>query len=106
VRTTIALTILGMAVVTYLTRAPLLLLLARRPLRPRLQLWLRLIPLAVLPALAVPMVLAPQGQLALGPDNPRLWGALVVIGLAAVRANLLVSVAIAVAAVAVIRALG
>ena len=105
VRTTIALTILGMAVATYLTRAPLLLMLARRPLRPRLQLWLRLIPLAVLPALAVPMVLAPQGQLTLGPDNPRLWGALIVVGLVAVRANLLVSVAIAVA-VAVIRALG
>ena len=37
---------------TYLTRAPLLLVLARRPLAPRLRLWLRLIPLAVLPALA------------------------------------------------------
>jgi len=37
---------------------------------------------------------------------PVVWGALVVVGLAAVRANLLLSVAIAVAAVAVIRALG
>ncbi len=35
-RLTIVLTILGMAVVTYLTRAPLLLLLRRPPLRPRL----------------------------------------------------------------------
>ena len=58
-----ALTIAGMALATYLTRAPLLLALARRPLPARLRLWLRLIPLAVLPALAVPMVLAPGGQL-------------------------------------------
>jgi branched-subunit amino acid transport protein len=105
-RPTIVLTILGMAAVTYLTRAPLLLLLARPRLRPRLHLWLRLIPLAVLPALALPMVLAPQGQLAVGPDNPRLWGALVVIALTAVRMNLLASVAIAVVTVAAIRALG
>src|SRR3989304_2058293 len=50
-------TIVGMAAATYLTRAPLLLALSDRPLRPRLRLWLRLIPLAVLPALAIPMVL-------------------------------------------------
>jgi branched-subunit amino acid transport protein len=105
-RTTVALTILGMAVVTYLTRAPLLLLLARPHLPPRLQLWLRLIPLAVLPALAVPMVLAPQGQLAIGLDNPQLWGALVVVVLAALRVNLLASVAVAVITVAAVRALG
>jgi Branched-chain amino acid transport protein (AzlD) len=57
VRDDVWLVIAGMAVATYLTRAPLLLALARRPLPPRLTLWLRLIPLAVLPALAVPMVL-------------------------------------------------
>src|SRR5262249_25256368 len=57
VRGDVWLVILGMATVTYLTRAPLLLALARRPLPPRLRLWLRLIPLAVLPALAVPMIL-------------------------------------------------
>ena len=51
--------IAGMALATYLTRALLLLALARRRLPARLRLWLRLIPLAVLPALAVPMVLAP-----------------------------------------------
>lgn len=105
-RPEIALTILGMAVATYLTRAPLLLTLARRPLQPRLRLWLRLIPLAVLPALAVPLVLAPGGRLALGPGNPQLWGALVVFGLAALRVNLFVSVGAAVATVAMLRALG
>lgn len=105
-RPTVVLTILGMAIVTYLTRAPMLLALARRPLSPRLRLWLRLIPLAVLPALAVPMVLAPGGRLALGVASPQLWGAVVVVVLAALRVNLLVSVAAAVAIVALLRAVG
>jgi len=102
----VALTILGMAIVTYLTRAPMLLALARRPLSPRLRLWLRLIPLAVLPALAVPLVLAPGGRLTLSVASPQLWGAVVVFVLAALRVNLLVSVAAAVAIVALLRAVG
>ena len=102
--------ILGMAVATYLTRAPLLLALARRPLPPRLRLWLRLIPLAVLPALAVPMVLVARdaggARLAATLVHPPLWGAVVVLALAARRVNLLVTVAVGVAVVAVLRALG
>ncbi|MBI4638012.1 MAG: AzlD domain-containing protein [Candidatus Rokubacteria bacterium] len=105
-RASVAVVIAGMALVTYLTRAPLLLVLAGRPLPPRLTLWLRLIPLAVLPALAVPLVLAPGGRLVLSPGNPQLWGAVVVFLLAALRVNLLVSVALAVATVALLRAFG
>lgn len=101
----VALTILGMAVATYLTRAPLLLALARRPLPPRVRLWLRLIPVAVLPALAAPMVLTAGGRPALTWTNPQLWGALIVVALAALRVNLLVAVGLSVAAVAVLRAL-
>ena len=104
------LVIVGMAVVTYLTRAPLLLFLARRPLPPRLRLWLRMIPLAVLPALALPLILvarAPDGACAaLGLGHPPLWGAIVVVVLASLRVNFLVTVAAAVATVAVLRALG
>jgi branched-subunit amino acid transport protein len=106
VRSDIWLTIAGMALATYLTRAPLLLALARRPLRPRVRLWLRLVPLAVLPALAVPLVLAPGGRLALSLTHPPFWGAVVVFVLAGLRVNLLVSVAAAVATVAALRALG
>jgi len=102
----VALTIAGMALVTYLTRAPLLLSLARRPLPAQLRLWLRLIPLAVLPALAVPMVLAPRGQLVASVGEPRLWGAVVVFVLAGRHVNLLVSVAAGVAVVAALRAIG
>jgi branched-subunit amino acid transport protein len=105
VRRDIWLVIVGMAAATYLTRAPMFLALARRPLPPRMRLWLRLVPLAVLPALAVPLVLVREGRLALGWTNPALWGAVIVFVLAARRVNLLASVAVAVAVVAVLRAL-
>lgn len=103
-RSDVWLVIAGMAVVTYLTRAPLLLVLARRPLPPRVRLWLRLIPVAVLPALALPMVLVDQGRLAASPVHPPLWGAVVVLVLAALRVNLLLTVALGVAVVAALRA--
>src|SRR2546426_6058117 len=96
----------GMAVATYLTRAPMFLALARRPLPPRVRLWLRLVSLAVLPALAVPLVLVRDGRLALGLAPPPLWGAALVFVLAARGVNLLASVAVAVAVVALLRALG
>jgi branched-subunit amino acid transport protein len=103
-RTHVWAVIVGMAVATYLTRAPLLLMLARRPLPPRLRLWLRLIPLAVLPALAVPLVLVDRGHLVLSPVHPPLWGAVVVLTLAAARVNLLITVAVGVGVVALLRA--
>jgi branched-subunit amino acid transport protein len=105
-RTDVWLVIAGMALVTYLTRAPLLLALARRPLPPRLRLWLRLVPLAVLPALALPLILVDQGRFVASPAHPPLWGAVLVFVLAGLRVNLLVTVAAAVATVAALRALG
>lgn len=105
-RADVWLVIVGMALATYLTRAPLLLALARRSLPPRLRLWLRLIPLAVLPALALPLILLDQGRLVASPAHPPLWGAIVVFALAGRRVNLLVTVAAAVAVVAALRALG
>ena len=98
-------TIAGMALATYLTRAPLLLALAGRPLPPRLRLWLRLIPLAVLPALAAAVIIAPGGHLATLLAHPPVWGALVVVVLAGRGVNLLAAVAAAVATVAILRAL-
>lgn len=100
------LTIAGMAVATYLTRAPMFLALAHRPLPPRVRLWLRLVPLAVLPALAIPLVLVRDGGLAASLLHPPLWGAAVVLALAARGVNLLLSVTCAVAVVALLRALG
>lgn len=105
-RSYVWLAIVGMAVATYLTRAPMLLALARRPLPPRARLWLRLVPLAVLPALAIPLVLVRDGRLAVSVLHPPLWGAIVVLVLAGRGINLLVSVACAVTVVALLRALG
>ena len=105
-RSYVWLTIVGMALATYLTRAPMFLALARRPLPPRVRLWLRLVPIAVLPALAIPMVLVRDGRLAVGLGQPALWGAVVVLLLAAWRVNLFVSVAAAVGVVALLRAVG
>ena len=104
-RSDVWLVIIGMAVATYLTRAPMFLALARRPLPPRVRLWLRLVPLAVLPALAVPLVLVRDARLTLGWTNPALWGAVVVFVLAARGVNLFASVTVAVAVVALLRAL-
>jgi len=79
------------------------------PLPPRLRLWLRLIPLAVLPAIAIPMVLVERdvagARLAVALAHPPLWGAAVVLALAALRVNLLVTVTLGVAVVALLRAL-
>lgn len=57
--------ILGMAIVTYATRAPALFLLSRR-LPPALERFLGHIPAAVFAALLAPPLLAPEGRLALG----------------------------------------
>ena len=52
------------------------------------------------------LVLLPNGRLVLGVTHPPLWGAVIVFVLAARGVNLLVSVAVAVAVVALLRALG
>ena len=57
--------ILGMALVTYATRALAIFLLSRR-LRPAVERFLAHIPAAVFAALAVPPLLAPEGALAPG----------------------------------------
>lgn len=59
--------ILGMALVTYLTRAPLLVLL-RGDLPPWLLRWLQFVPIAVFTALVVPAFVAPSGRVSLGPS--------------------------------------
>ena len=105
-RSYVWLTIVGMALATYLTRAPMFLALARRPLPSRVRLWLRLVPLAVLPALAIPLIVVRDGRLAASLAHPPLWGAVVVFLLAARGVNLLVSVTCAVTVVALLRALG
>ena len=98
------LTFVGMGVATYLTRAPLLVVLARRRLPPWLARYFAALPIALLTALALPLVLLGRdGAFAL--RDPQVVGAVAVALLARWTGNLLVAVAGGVALVAGLRAL-
>jgi branched-subunit amino acid transport protein len=76
----IALTIVGMAVVTYLPRLLPMLLLTRKGhsssgLSPWIEAWLRHVPAAVLAAMLLPSLFIADGQVSLRPDNLHLWAA-------------------------------
>jgi branched-subunit amino acid transport protein len=94
-----------MGLATYLTRAPLLLILARRRLPDRLARYFAALPIALLTALAMPLVLVADGRLVV-PWDPQVLGVLLVATLARLTGSLLLSVAAGVVAVAVLRALG
>jgi branched-subunit amino acid transport protein len=98
------LTFVGMGVATYLTRAPLLVVLARRRLPDWLTRYFAALPIALLTALALPLVLLGRdGALAL--RDPQVVGAVAVALLARWTGNLLVAVAGGVVLVAGLRAL-
>jgi branched-subunit amino acid transport protein len=71
--------ILGMAVVTYATRASLLLAGGRVHLSPRLEQALRYLPVALLTAIVVPALLVRNDALALTWRNDYLWAGIVCI---------------------------
>ncbi len=70
------LTILGMALVTYLPRVLPTWLLSARTLPPRVEAWLRQVPVAVLAAMLIPDLIVQQGRIDLRPDNIFLLAAL------------------------------
>ncbi len=72
---TIALTIVGMAAVTYLPRLLPMLLLTSRSLPPLVIAWLRYIPVAVLAALLLPTLVVRDGVIDLSLRNLYLWAA-------------------------------
>ncbi|MCW3480749.1 AzlD domain-containing protein [Neisseriaceae bacterium JH1-16] len=93
----------GMAVVTFLIRASFLVFGQGLVFPPLVKRALRYVPVAVLPALVVPMALAPQGELWLSPMNPYLIGTLVA-GLVAWRTrNTLLAIVISFIAYAAVR---
>ena len=104
-RTHILIAIVGMGLATYLTRAPLLLALSKRALPERVHRMLRHIPVAILTALALPMLLMPQGALAVTPRNPYLLGALLTALAVRFTKNLFLAVFAGVAGVALFRLL-
>jgi branched-subunit amino acid transport protein len=105
-RTHILLIIAGMGLATYLTRAPLLLALGRRELPEHASRILRHIFVAILTALAVPMLLMPDGVLSATPRNPYLLGALLTGLTVRFTNNLFLAVFAGVAAVALFRLVG
>ena len=66
---TVLLTILGMALVTYLPRVLPILFLSSRTLPGWLGVWLRYVPAAVLAAMVMPTLVIHQGEIHIGPDN-------------------------------------
>lgn len=72
----ILLTIAGMALVTYLPRVIPALALSSRRLSPWVERWLSHVPAAVLSALLIPSLLAPEGHIQASADNLFLWAAL------------------------------
>ena len=100
----VLLTFAAMGVATYLTRAPLLLALARRRLPGWLERYFAALPIALLTALAVPLILLAGGRF-VAPWDPQLPGAFLVAWLARRSGSLLLSVAAGVVLVAALRAL-
>ena len=100
----LVLTFAAMGFATYLTRAPLLVLLARRRLPGWLERYFAALPIALLTALAVPLVVLGASGSARVTD-PQLPGAILVALLARRTGNLLVAVSSGVLLVAGLRAL-
>jgi branched-subunit amino acid transport protein len=96
--------ILAMGAVTYLTRVVPLLALHGRRLSPLARRFLEGFPVAVLAAFVAPLVLAPNGSLALSVHNPQLVAAIPSILVALRTKNLLLTVVVGAAVVVIARA--
>ncbi len=68
--------IIGLAVITYLTRGFFLLMGSRVELSPTVQKSLRYAPAAALVAVIVPEIFFPPGSAEIELNNPQLWGGL------------------------------
>ena len=75
-QTKVTLTIVGMAVVTFLPRLLPIWLLSSRRLPPAVAAWLKHVPTAVLAAMLLPALIAPDGDLAISPSNLYLWASI------------------------------
>lgn len=117
---TITLTIVGMAVVTYLPRLLPLMILTRnraspdqqdghsaaaesKNLSPLVEAWLRYVPVAVLAAMLLPSLLVAEGRAHLAWDNLYLWAALPTLGVAWKTRSLFAAVLTGMAVVALAR---
>ncbi|GAB7023369.1 AzlD domain-containing protein [Salidesulfovibrio brasiliensis] len=76
------LTIVGMAVVTYVPRAAPMLALAARGIPEPVMRWLSYVPVAVLSAMLAPALVLREGSFDFGMDNLFLWAAIPAFALA------------------------
>jgi len=89
--TLIWLTIVALAAVTYGNRSSFLLLAGRVELPHTVRRALRYVPPAVLSALVVPALILPAGDVALSPDNLRLWAGIIAAVVAWYTRNMLLT---------------
>jgi len=100
---TVLLTILAMGMVTYLPRLLPLQLLASRQLPRTVGTWLKLVPIAVLAALALPSVLPSAVSQGAESNSLILWASVATVVVAWRTRSLLGSVAVGVGTVALAR---
>jgi branched-subunit amino acid transport protein len=84
--------ILGMLVVTFATRYPILALLSKRELPEQFKLALEYVPPTVLVAIIVPEVLAPNGNILIKVSNPALAASLAAILISWKTKNLMATI--------------
>ncbi|MCK4450099.1 MAG: AzlD domain-containing protein [Anaerolineae bacterium] len=100
---TILLTILGMALVTYIPRLLPVWLLSSKSLSPLAVAWLRYVPVAVLAAMLLPSIVVQDNQINLGLGNLFFWAAFPTLLVAWKKRNLFGSVVVGMVVVAVAR---
>jgi branched-subunit amino acid transport protein len=86
--------IVGMAIVTFLIRYPVLALSGKFNLSESFLQILRYVPPAVLTAIVVPAVLMPEDQLLLSYTNARLVGAIAAVAIGLWQKNLLLTIVV------------
>ena len=105
-QTEITLTIIGMALVTYLPRCMPVLFLSGRTLSPLIIAWLRLIPPAILAAMLVPILFCPADAIDLSRNNLFLWASFIAFPIAIKSRSLCLTVLVGMGFVALGRYLG
>ena len=97
------LTMVGMGVVTYLTRAFFLVGKRDEGMPKFVVRALKFVPVAVLGAIVAPMVVAPEGRLALTYDSPYLIAGLLTFLVAYISKNLIVTVFSGIALILIVK---
>ncbi len=91
-RSEIIITLVGMGIVTYLTRALFIIGMKGDRLPPFVIRWLSFVPVAVLAAIICPMLAAPEKRLDLTYTNPYLLAGAAATVIALVTKNLIITV--------------